>query len=71
METDPKYVVIGPGPLIVDTRYYSVSYYGSLPDNYPAWLADNSLPKGRVELTDAPIPSRPTDKLDSEDVGTI
>lgn len=67
MDEFPGYQVIGPGPVIVDTRDYSVDFLGSIPTHWPDWLNDNSLPRGRVKLADEPFPGHPTSDLPDDD----
>lgn len=63
MEEFPGYRVIGPGPVVVDTRDFSVEFHGSTPQLWPAWFTDGSLERGRVKLADAPIPGNPCGTL--------
>lgn len=56
MEDFPDYQVIGPGPIVVDTRDYTVEFFGSNDTDWPKWFYDKSLPQGRVKLADKPIP---------------
>ena len=59
MEDFPGYEVIGPGPIVVDTRDYTVEFFGSIAPDRPKWFYDKSLPQGRVKLADKPIPGIP------------
>ena len=63
----PGYTVTGPGPVIVDTRDYSVQYHGSTLDGRPAWFAAADYPQGHVKLADEPIPGHPTSDLPDDD----
>ena len=58
MEEFPGYRVVGPGPVVVDTRDFSVEFHGSVPDYWPEWFVGESLERGRVKLADAPILGR-------------
>lgn len=59
MEDFPDYQVIGPGPIVVDTRDYTVEFLGSIGPDRPKRFYDKSLPQGRVKLADKPIPGIP------------
>ena len=63
----PGYQVDGPGPVIVDTRDYSVNFLGSTLDGRPAWFAADDYPQGRVKLADEPIPGLATTDLPDDD----
>lgn len=53
--TGERKTVFGPGPVVVDTRDYSVSHYGSVPSCWPEWFDDDTLPRGKVKLAEYPI----------------
>lgn len=57
--TGERVVNCGPGPVVVDTRDYSVEFFGSAPGSWPDWFEDKTLPTGRVKLADGPIPGKP------------
>ena len=67
MDEFPGYQVDGPGPVIVDTRDYSVDFFGSTLDGRPGWLAADDYPQGRVKLADEPIPGLATTDLPDDD----
>ena len=67
MDEFPGYQLDGPGPVIVDTRDYSVNFFGSTLDGRPAWFAADDYPQGRVKLADEPIPGLATEDLPDDD----
>lgn len=55
-----RMILHGAGPVVVDTRDYSVARYGSLPDSWPDWLGnDDYYPSRRVKLAPEPFPAQP------------